>query len=419
LKTRGLEYSFVSFGFPLNQMEKRRIITRAVWILSIVSMFADIASEMLYPVIPVYLRNIGFSVFLIGLLEGIAEATAGLSKGFFGNWSDNVGKRMPFVRLGYFLSALAKPMMVILKFPLWIFFARTTDRIGKGLRTAPRDALLSAEATPETKAGVFSFHRGWDTLGAVFGPVIALIYLSLYPGKLNILFYFAFIPGVIAVLFTFLIREKPFTPRREKTGTGFFSYFRYWKKAPPEYRRLIVPLILFALFNSSDMLLLLKVKETTGSENTTIMVYVFFNLVYALASFPLGLLADRFNMKKVFLAGLFLFAVTYFGMAKTESLTTFYVIFGIYGIYMAATEGISKAWITNLVKKEETGTAVGLFVSLQSISLMIASSVAGLIWSIYGATLTFILTSVVGFLVFLFILFFVRKPVFNKNLKII
>jgi len=123
---------------------KRRIITRTVWILSLVSMFADVASEMLYPVIPVYLRNIGFSVFIIGILEGIAEAAAGLSKGFFGKWSDHLGRRMPFVRLGYFLSALAKPMMVILKLPWWIFFARTTDRLGKGLRTAPRDALLSA-----------------------------------------------------------------------------------------------------------------------------------------------------------------------------------------------------------------------------------------------------------------------------------
>jgi MFS family permease len=400
-------------------MEKRRMISRAVWMLSLVSMFADIASEMLYPIVPVYLRNIGFSVFLIGLLEGIAEATAGLSKGFFGNWSDHMGKRMPFVRLGYFLSALAKPMMVILKFPLWIFFARTTDRIGKGLRTAPRDALLSAEATPETKAGVFSFHRGWDTLGAVFGPVIALVYLSLYPGKLNTLFYIAFIPGIIAVSFTFLVKEKPVPPTAGKASTGFFSYFLYWKKAPPVYRRLVIPLILFALFNSTDMLLLLKVKETTGSENTAILLYIFFNLVYALSSFPLGLLADRLNMKNIFLGGLLLFTMAYSGMAMAKSTLVFYGLFGIYGIYMAATEGISKAWITNLVKKEESGTAVGLFVSLQSISLMIASTVAGIIWSVYGASLTFLLTSGVSFLVFLGMLFFVRKPVSGKNPQII
>lgn len=388
----------------------KRIITRTVWILSLISMFADVASEMLYPVIPVYLRNIGFSVLLIGILEGVAEATAGLSKGFFGNWSDHTGKRMPFVRLGYLLSALSKPMMVLLKFPLWIFFARTTDRLGKGLRTAPRDALLSAEATPETKASVFSFHRGWDTLGAVFGPMIALIYLSLYPGKLTTLFYLAFIPGVIAVFCTFLIREKPFPPQKERSHTGFFSYFRYWKKAPSGYRKLLIPLIGFALFNSSDMLLILKVKETTGSENNAVMAYIFFNLVYALSSYPMGLLADRINMKKVFLVGLLLFSATYFGMSQIGSMTGFYVIFGIYGIYMAATEGISKAWITNMVKKEETATAVGLFASLQSISLMIASTVAGLIWTRAGASPAFLLTAVVSLLVFLYILFFVKPP---------
>jgi MFS family permease len=317
---------------------------------------------------------------------------------------------MPFIRLGYFLSALAKPMMVLLKFPLWIFFARTTDRLGKGLRTAPRDALLSAEASPETKASVFSFHRGWDTLGAVFGPIIALIYLSIYPGKLTTLFYLAFIPGVMAVLFTFLVRERPIPVPVEKRSAGFFSYFKYWKKAPPGYRKLLIPLILFALFNSSDMLLVLKVNESTGSENNAIMAYIFFNLVYALASYPMGLLADRFSMKTIFLAGLGLFSAVYFGMAKSDSMPAYYVIFGLYGIYMAATEGISKAWITNLVKNEETGTAVGLFVSLQSISLMIASSVAGLIWSRFGAPPAFLLTAVISVLVFLYVLLLVKPP---------
>jgi len=396
-------------------MKNRKIITHTVWLLSLVSMAADIASEMLYPVVPAYLKNIGFSVFLIGLLEGIAEATAGLSKGFFGNWSDQIGKRMPFVRLGYFLSALAKPMMVVLKFPLWIFFARTTDRLGKGLRTAPRDALLSAEATPETKAAVFSFHRGWDTMGAVIGPIIALVYLSVLKGKLTTLFYLAFIPGIVAVFITFLIREKNAVNIDRKATTGFFSYFLYWKKAPPDYRRLVVPFILFALFNSSDMLLLLKVKEATGSDSDPLLVYVFYNLIYAFTSYPLGFLADRINMKKVFLAGLLLFSATYFSMARTESMTTFYFIFGMYGIYMAATEGISKAWITNLVNKEETGTAIGLFVSLQSISLLIASTVAGLIWNSFGASPAFLLTSVISLLVFLYILFFVKKPVSQIN----
>ena len=373
-------------------------------------MFADIASEMLYPIIPVFLQDIGFSIFLIGLLEGIAEATAGISKGYFGNWSDNIGKRMPFIRWGYFLSALAKPMMVILKFPLWIFFVRTTDRIGKGLRTAPRDALLSAEATQKTKGEVFSFHRGWDTLGAVFGPLLALLFLYFHPKKLTTLFYIAFIPGIIAVFVTYFIKEKTFTSLHKKPAVGFFSFFKYWKTASPEYRKLLIPLLAFALFNSSDMLLLLKVKEATGNENNALFVYIFYNLVYAFASFPLGILADKIGMKNIFLFGLLLFSTTYFGMATTKTTYVFYILFGIYGLYMAATEGVSKAWLTNVSKQQEIGTAVGLFVSLQSISLMIASAVAGLLWNFYGASVTFFFTAIISILVFFFMFFFVHKP---------
>lgn len=384
-------------------------ISRIVWILSLVSMFADIASEMLYPIIPVYLQNIGFSIFLIGVLEGLAEATAGLSKGYFGNWSDTVGRRMPFVRMGYFLSALSKPMMAILQFPIWIFFARTTDRLGKGFRTAPRDALLSGETTLETKGQVFSFHRGWDTLGAVFGPALALLFLYFYPGELRWLFYIAFVPGIISVGITYFIKEKPLLIKKEKSSPGFFSFFNYWKVASPTYKKLIIGLIAFALFNSSDMLLLLKVNEATGSENNVLQVYIFYNLIYAVAAFPLGLLADRIGIKKIFLFGLLLFSGIYFGMAQAGSSTLFYVLFGIYGIYMAATEGISKAWVASLVKNEEIGTAMGLFVALQSIALMLASAFAGLLWTLYGASVTFLLTAIMSILVLVFMLVFVPK----------
>lgn len=384
-------------------------ISRTVWILSLVSMFADIASEMLYPIIPVYLQSIGFSIFLIGVLEGVAEATAGLSKGYFGNWSDKLGSRMPFVRMGYLLSALAKPLMAVFTFPVWIFFARTTDRLGKGFRTAPRDAMLSAEATLKTKAQVFSFHRGWDTLGAVFGPTMALLFLYFYPSQLRWLFYIAFVPGIISVGITYFVKEKTQIDNPQRKSPGFFSFFKYWKTASPSYKRLMIGLLAFALFNSSDMLLLLKVNEATGSENNVITVYIFYNLIYALAAFPLGLLADRIGIKKIFLFGLILFSGIYFGMAEAGTNTLFYILFGVYGIYMAATDGISKAWVASLVRNEEVGTAMGLFVALQSIALMIASAFAGLVWTFYGSSVTFLLTAAMSLVVFLFMLFFVPK----------
>lgn len=180
-----------------------KYITRTVWVLSLVSLFTDAASEMLYPIMPIYLKSIGFSIVLIGILEGFAEATAGFSKGYFGKLSDNAGKRIPFVQIGYAFSAISKPMMAIFIYPIWIFFARTIDRFGKGIRTGARDALLSDEATSETKGQVFGFHRSMDTLGAVIGPSLALIYLYFYPQDYKTLFFIAFIPGLLAVLASF------------------------------------------------------------------------------------------------------------------------------------------------------------------------------------------------------------------------
>ena len=176
----------------------QRIITRTIWILSLVSLFTDIASEMLYPVMPVFLKHIGFSIIFIGVLEGVAEAVAGLSKSYFGKLSDKSGKRLPFVQLGYALSAISKPMMAVFIFPLWIFLSRTIDRLGKGLRTGARHAMLSDEATKETKGRVFGFHRSMDTFGAVIGPSIALLYLYYHPNDYTSLFLIAFIPGIIA-----------------------------------------------------------------------------------------------------------------------------------------------------------------------------------------------------------------------------
>src|SRR5215831_15335517 len=202
-------------------MSKQRIITRVVLLLSLVSLFTDTASEMLYPVMPLYLKEIGFSVAAIGILEGFAEAVAGLSKGYFGTWSDNIGVRMPFVRWGYGLSALSKPMMAVFTYKWWVFFARALDRTGKGLRTGARDAILSDESIPETKARVFGFHRAGDTVGAILGPSIALLYLYFHPAQYKPLFIWALLPGVAAILVTFFLKEKRKAPQADKQYPSF------------------------------------------------------------------------------------------------------------------------------------------------------------------------------------------------------
>jgi MFS family permease len=365
-----------------------KIINRTVLTLSLVSLFADVASEMLYPVVPVYLKEIGFSVFLIGLLEGVAEFTAGLSKGYFGKLSDEKGLRLPFIKGGYFLSALSKPMMAIFTFPFWIFFSRTIDRLGKGLRTAARDALLSQNATKETKARVFAFHRSMDTMGAVLGPMIALAFLYYLPNHYKPLFFIAFIPGMIAVSLIFLLKEKREPASTLGKGT-FFSFFKYWNIATPEYKRLVVGLLLFALINSSDVFLLLKTKEVTGNDSITIAAYIFYNIVYAAASYPLGMMADKWGLKKVFITGLVLFALVYFLFGIAPSSLFIFIAFFIYGIYAAATESIAKAWITNTAHVSNTATAIGFYTSCQSICTLIASAFAGFLWSTYNSTTTF------------------------------
>ena len=371
-----------------------KYITRTVWILSLVSLLTDTASEMLYPIMPIYLKSIGFSIVLIGVLEGFAEAIAGLSKGYFGKKSDNLGKRLPFVQIGYGLSAISKPMMALFIFPLWIFFARTIDRIGKGVRTGARDAILSDEATAKTKGEIFGFHRSMDTLGAVIGPAMALIYLYYYPTDYKTLFLIAFIPGVFAVAASFMIKEKQRELSTAKPKTSFFSFLNYWKESPVLYRKLVTGLLLFTLFNSSDVFLLLKLKQSGISDTMIIGIYIFYNLIYALFAYPLGIIADKVGMKKMFLIGLIIFSIVYFGMAFNTNLYLYFALFFLYGVYASATEGISKAWISNISDKKDTATAIGTFTAFQSICTMLASSLAGLIWYNFSATATFIITGI-------------------------
>ena len=371
---------------------------------------------MLYPIMPIYLKTIGFSIVLIGILEGVAEATAGLSKGYFGKLSDNSGRRIPFVQIGYTLSAISKPMMALFIYPLWIFFARTVDRFGKGIRTGARDAILSDEATPDTKGKIFGFHRSMDTFGAVLGPLLALLYLYFYPQDYKTLFYIAFIPGLLAILASFILKDKKKTSPKKIMTTPFFSFLNYWKDSPALYRKVVIGLLAFALFNSSDVFLLLKAKQSGLSDTMVIGLYIFYNLVYALCAFPLGMLADKIGLKKMFICGLSIFAIVYLGMGLSSNSYIIAGLFLLYGIYAAATEGISKAWISNITDKKDTATAIGTYSGFQSICSMLASSLAGLIWHLFGASATFILTGIVTLLVLFYFMFSIKQKI-DRSIK--
>ena len=377
---------------------KTKIITRTVMLLSIVSFFGDISSELLYPIMPLYLKSIGFGVIYIGILEGLADAIAGLSKSYFGKLSDVSGRRMPFVWFGYVLSSFSKAAIGLFVNPLWVLFTRSADRIGKGVRTASRDAMLSAEATPETKGAVFGFHRSLDTLGAFIGPILALVFLHFHPGQYRSLFSFALIPAIFVVLSLWFVKEKPIEKKQE-SGNLFWSSLTYWKIASSEYKRILSLVLLFTLVNSSDMFLLLKARSSGLSDVQTISLYIFYNLIYAVSSYKMGLLSDSLGKKKIFLMGLIFFSITYLGMAFNTRMDVFYLLFFFYGLFAAATEGITKAWISNLCKSVDMATALGFQSTTQSIASMLASFIAGIIWYKFGSQYVFMLAGTVTLII--------------------
>lgn len=383
-------------------------ITRSIWVLSLVSLFTDMASDMLYPVMPAYLRSIGFSVAFIGLLEGIAEAAAGLSKGYFGYWSDMSGKRLPFVRLGYTLSALSKPLMAAMAYPLWIFLVRTLDRLGKGMRTGARDAILADASTDGNRGKVFGFHRSMDTVGAALGPALALIWLYFRPGDYIPLFFIAFIPGIISVLLLFTLKEQNNLAPQGKTIT-FSDSMRWLKTATPAYRTLLWGLLLFASINSAEIFLLLRAKDLGMSDAGVVGLYIFYNLIFALLAYPLGRLSDTMGMKRIFLLGLALFAITYLGMALLSSTTAIIALFFVYGGFAAATDGLAKAWISKVCGPREKAVGLGTFAGLQSLSLLLASVWAGLLWDIAGPMTVFLLTAGLSIPVGLYFLLKVKE----------
>ena len=366
-------------------MPSKKIITKTILLLSVVSLLTDMASEMLYPVTPLYLREIGFTTSMIGLLEGLSECIAGLSKGYFGTWSDNTGRRMPFVRMGYALSAISKPMMAVFNYPLWIFFSRTTDRTGKGLRTGARDAMLAAETTKKNMGKVFGFHRAMDTTGAVIGPFAALLFLYFFPDDYRSLFLWAFIPGAAAIIITFIVKEKKQTFTAAKKYPSFRSFYSYWLQSSVQYKKFTGALLFFALFNSSDVFLLLRLKENGLDDLMLIAVYIIYNCIYALAAYPAGVYADKIGFKKMIAGGILLFAIVYGCFAVNTNSLFSVVLLMLYGIYAAATESTAKAWISKNTAAQNTAAAIGTFTGFQSIALFFASTITGIVWYKFGS----------------------------------
>jgi MFS family permease len=365
---------------------KSRRLPRNVIVLSGVSFFQDAASELLYPVLPLFLtsaRRLGglaAPVAVVGLIEGVAEATASLMRVISGRLADR-RQRRPLVAAGYGISSLSKLLIGFATgWPL-VLVARFFDRAGKGVRGSPRDALIAAETTPENRGRSFGFHRAADTSGAVVGPLLGLgLYEALHVAhhhNFKPLFFFAFIPAAISVVLIALVREHP-NPNAGKAKAKTLKLGG--DGLPARYWRVVAVLALFGLVNFSDAFLILRAKALGLSFVAIILVYCLYNVAYAGLSYPAGVVSDRMPRRIVFAVGLVIFAVAYLGLGFATKSAWVWVLLPVYGGYTALTDGVGKAWIADLVPTEKAGSGLGNYLGITGAAALVAGIWAGLTW---------------------------------------
>lgn len=373
---------------------KKLKIPKNVFILGLVSFFNDIASEMIYPLVPIFLTSVlGAPVSVVGLIEGIAESIASILKVISGWMSDKMQKRKPFVISGYSLSAFSKIIFSLAYSWPVVLLARFVDRFGKGTRTSARDALITESSDSSARGRTFGFHRAMDTMGAVIGPLLAIVAMQILNENYRTIFLLSFIPAFIGVLLLFFfVKEKD----RKSKSTADFQF--NWKSLDPSFKVFLFISFIFALGNSSNAFLILRAQNLGLSVTMVMLAYVLFNFVYAVFSLPAGIISDKIGPKKILLAGFLLFAVIYLFFGLITKSIFIWLLFPFYGIYMALTEGIGKAYISNLIPKEKAGTAFGIYQTTIGLCTFFASWIAGLLWSYVSISAPFIFGSVMAML---------------------
>lgn len=360
-------------------MRRRPWLTRNLVILTAVSLTQDAASELMYPLLPLFITGVlAAPPVVLGIIEGVAEATAGVTRYVAGRWSDSRGRK-PFVTAGYGLAAVGKVLVAAaLAWPA-VLAGRMVDRFGKGVRSAPRDALIAASVPAGDYGKAFGFHRAGDTLGAVIGPLLGLLALTAMAGNVRAALWWAVIPAVLSVLLVLLVREPtrriapaPRPPRERLISRS---------PLPRSFWRVTSLLVAIALVNFPDALLLLRVMDLGFSTTEVVLAYVVFNLVYALGAYPAGALADRWHPATVYAVGLMAFAVGYLGLGLVDGGVGVYLLIAVYGLFPAFTDGVGKAWISSLVPDDHRGRAQGVFQMLVNGAVLAAGVWAGLLWT--------------------------------------
>ena len=359
-------------------------LSRNTFVLACASFFADISTEMLYPVLPVFLtQTLNASGSIVGLVDGFAQATQNIVQGFSGALSDRLQKRKPVALVGYFLAALGKPLMGLSTVWQGVFGARLLDRLGSGIRSSPRDALIASSVEDRDRGRAFGIEGVGDNAGAFIGPLLAVILLYSFGVGIRTIFYVALVPGLLAFLMVLLVSERSISVASKlKIDISLWQF-------PREYWQYLLATALFGIGNSTNAFLILQTQAIGVSLETTILIYAAFNLVAALISYPAGSLSDRWGRRNILLASYLVFFVAYLGLAVTRSVFLIGTLFIVYGLYQGVFRAVGKALASDLVPEQMRASGIGWYNSTVGILQLVSSVVAGLLWDQIGHAAVF------------------------------
>ena len=366
-------------------MQRKNIFgfNRNIFYTGLTSLLTDVSTKMVYSIMPMFLLSIGASKTTLSLIEGIAESTAALLKTLSGFWSDKIGKNKPFMILGYGISAIIMPFYTFVYTPIQVLYLRFIERAGKGIRTAPRDSLIAGCATNGETGKGFGLQKMMDNTGAILGPLAAFGLLSAFPGNYHRVFLLAGLPAILGI-FVLIFGIKETKKPKESLLIGF--HFKDYSK---RYYLFLGIIFLFTLGNSTDALLLVKANDI-GIEVAYIpLVYLIMSIVSVALAIPLGILSDKIGKEKILIFGYLVYAIVYYGFGATKSITMITGLFALYGLYSAATDGIQKALISDLLDTNKKGTGLGIYNALLGITLLPASVIAGLLYDHVNSAVPF------------------------------
>lgn len=367
-----------------------KAVPRGVWAIGLVSLFMDVSSEMIHSLLPVFLvGTLGASVALVGVIEGVAEASASITKLFSGWLSDRLGKRKLLAVIGYGLGAISKPFFPLAITPFEVLGARFADRIGKGIRGAPRDALVADLTQPGTRGAAFGLRQALDTVGAALGPMVALGLMLLLAGDIRAVFAWAVIPAVIAVLLMVFGVEEPKRPHQPKVARAPIRWSEIRGMGQPFWSVVAVGIV-FTLARFSEAFLVLRAQDVGLRPTLIPLVLIVMNVVYAAVAAPAGSLSDRMDRRTLLAAGLALLILADLALAYSATIGGVLLGVALWGVHMGVTQGLLSALVADAAPDRLRGTAFGVFNLATGVTLLLASMLAGALWSQFGAATTFI-----------------------------